>query len=161
MLKSQAIVETFRSTAVFGDVRAQANAAGPHVSHMVAHAARRRGTVRRPRDGTGVARRRRTRRCPGRTTGAQISVPELWPADEITAKDVIDYFNGTKVVLVDKGGFQEPFPVPKASAEVIEAAIGEAVAGGKVWLLSGPASLLAEPLPAGVLLRRRRSLPRR
>ena len=29
--------------------------------------------------------------------------------------------------------------------------VGEAVAAGKVWLLSGPASLLAEPIPAAVL----------
>lgn len=34
---------------------------------------------------------------------------------------------------------------------MVEAAIGEAVEEGKVWLLSGPASLLAEPIPAGVL----------
>lgn len=41
--------------------------------------------------------------------------------------------------------------MPKASADVVNAAIGEAVAAGKVWLISGPASLLAEPIPAGVL----------
>jgi hypothetical protein len=63
----------------------------------------------------------------------------------------MDYFSGKTVVQVDKGGFKEPVPVPKASTEVVDAAIGEAVAAGKVWLLSGPASLLAEPIPAGVL----------
>lgn len=78
-------------------------------------------------------------------------LPELWPADEITAQDVMDYFCGTKVVQVDKGGFKEAVTIPKASSTVVEAAIGEAVADGKVWLLSGPASLLAEPIPAGVL----------
>lgn len=78
-------------------------------------------------------------------------LPELWPAHEITAQDVIDYFCGTKVVQVDKGGFSEAVTIPKASPAVVEAAIGEAVADGKVWLLSGPASLLAEPIPAGVL----------
>jgi hypothetical protein len=55
------------------------------------------------------------------------------------------------VVQVDKGGFSEAVAVPKATSEVVDAAIGEAVASGKVWLLSGPASLLAEQLPAGVL----------
>jgi hypothetical protein len=64
---------------------------------------------------------------------------------------VLDYFSGTTVVQVDKGGFQEPVPIPKATADVVNAAIGEAVEAGKVWLLSGPASLLAEPIPAGVL----------
>lgn len=82
---------------------------------------------------------------------APTALPELWTGDEITAQDVIDYFNGTKVVQVDKGGFTEPVPVPKASTEVVDTAIGEAVAEGKVWLLSGPASLLAEPIPTGVL----------
>lgn len=79
------------------------------------------------------------------------TLPELWPTDAITAQSVLDYFSGTKVVQVDRGGFTEPVPVPKAPTEVVEAAIGEAVAEGKVWLLSGPASLLAEPIPAGVL----------
>lgn len=79
------------------------------------------------------------------------ALPDLWPGDEITAQAVIEYFGGKTVVQVDKGGFKEPVPVPKASPEVVDAGIGEAVAAGKVWLLSGPASLLAEPIPAGVL----------
>lgn len=78
-------------------------------------------------------------------------LPELWVGEEITAQNVHDYFNGSKVVQVDKGGFTEPSPVPKASADVVNEAIAGAVAAGGVWLLSGPASLLAEPIPAGVL----------
>ena len=79
------------------------------------------------------------------------ALPNLWTGEQITAQVVMDYFNGTTVVQVDKGGFQEPVPVPKAPVDVVNAAIGEAVQAGKVWLLSGPASLLAEPIPAGVL----------
>jgi hypothetical protein len=71
--------------------------------------------------------------------------------DEITAQTVMDYFSGKTVVQVDKGGFKEPAPVPKASTEVVDAAIEGAVAAGKVWLLLGPASLLSQPIPAGVL----------
>ena len=78
-------------------------------------------------------------------------LPTLWASDHITAQDVISYFDGTKVVQVDRGGFPEPMTVPKASAAVVSAAIAEAVEQGKVWLLSGPASLLGEPIPAGVL----------
>jgi hypothetical protein len=63
----------------------------------------------------------------------------------------LDYFDGTKVVNVDKGGFTEAVQVPKASTEVVYAAVNEAVEAGKLWLLSGPASLLSEPIPAGVL----------
>ena len=79
------------------------------------------------------------------------ALPDLWTGDEITVQSVMDYFDGTKVVQVDKGGFTEPAPVPKTSADVVNAAIGEAVEEGKVWLLSGPASLLGEAIPAGVL----------
>jgi hypothetical protein len=78
-------------------------------------------------------------------------LPNLWTGEQITAQAVLDYFSGTTVVQVDKGGFQEPVPVPKASVDVVNAAIGEAVEASKVWLLSGPASLLSEPIPAGVL----------
>ena len=78
-------------------------------------------------------------------------LPDLWDGEEITVQSVMDYFDGTKVVQVDRGGFMEPFPVPKASAEIVEAAVGEAVEEGKVWVLSGPASLLGESIPAGVL----------
>ena len=78
-------------------------------------------------------------------------LPDLWTGDEITVQAVQDYFDGKRVVQVDKGGFTEPVPVPTASAEAVNTAINEAVAAGKVWLLSGPASLLAEPVPAGVM----------
>jgi hypothetical protein len=41
--------------------------------------------------------------------------------------------------------------IPKASQQVVEKAIATAVEDGSVWLLSGPASVLGEPIPAGVL----------
>lgn len=78
-------------------------------------------------------------------------LPDLWTGDEITAQDVAEYFEGTKVVQVDRGGYPEPMTVPKASAEVVNAAIAESVELGRVWLLAGPASLLSEEIPAGVL----------
>ncbi len=46
---------------------------------------------------------------------------------------------------------EESITVPKAAREVIEAAVGEAVAKGMLWLAFGPASLLAEPIPTGLL----------
>lgn len=82
---------------------------------------------------------------------APLVLPDLWSGDEITAQTALDYFSGKTVVQVDKGGFKESVPVPKASAAVVDATIVEAVSTGKVWLLSGPASLLAEPIPTGVL----------
>lgn len=78
-------------------------------------------------------------------------LPALWSGEEIDVQGVLDYFDGTKVVQVDRGGFTEPVPVPKAARDVVDAAVGRAVEAGKVWLTSGPASLLAEPIPPGVL----------
>jgi hypothetical protein len=79
------------------------------------------------------------------------TLPGLWPADEITAQTIIDYFGGSKVVQVEKGGYTEPVQIPKASQEVVERSIADAVENGSLWLLSGPASVLGEPIPAGVL----------
>ncbi|MBN1912210.1 MAG: ATP-binding protein [Pirellulales bacterium] len=78
-------------------------------------------------------------------------LPELWPADEIVVQDVIGYFSGGKIVQVDRGGYKEPVPVPKASPEVVEKAVAGAVESGALWLLSGPASILGESIPAGIL----------
>jgi hypothetical protein len=63
----------------------------------------------------------------------------------------VDYFDGSKVVHVDKGGYMEPQRVPKASPNVVKDAISKAVEGGLIWLTSGPASVLGEAVPAGVL----------
>lgn len=78
-------------------------------------------------------------------------LPALWSNGEITAKAVDEYFAGSKVVQVDRGGYQEPVHIPKAGPTVVEKAVSMAVEGGGVWLLSGPASILGEPIPAGVL----------
>ena len=78
-------------------------------------------------------------------------LPELWSGDEITAQAVLDYFAGGKQVQIDRGGYTEMVAMPKASQQVVEKGIAAAVETGTVWLRSGPASLLAEILPAGVL----------
>lgn len=78
-------------------------------------------------------------------------LPDLWNGEQIKVQDILDYFSGSNVVQVDRGGYQEPMPIPKASKEVLEAAVETAVEAGTIWLLSGPASILAEPIPAGVL----------
>jgi hypothetical protein len=78
-------------------------------------------------------------------------LPELWVGDEIAAQAVVDYFSGGKVVQVERGGYQEPVHIPKAGQQVVEKAITTAVESGSIWLTSGPASILGEPIPAGVL----------
>lgn len=78
-------------------------------------------------------------------------LPGLWDGEEITTKAVADYFKGVNVVQVTRDGYQEPLQVPKAGQAVVDTAIQAAVEDGTLWLLSGPASILGEPIPAGVL----------
>lgn len=76
---------------------------------------------------------------------------ELWQGDSISVQAVMDYFAGDKVVQVQRDGYMEPMAVPKASDDVIKEAITKSVESGSLWLTNGPASVLAEPIPTGVL----------
>lgn len=78
-------------------------------------------------------------------------LPDLWKGNTITVQAVIDYFNGSNVVQVQREGYMEPQPIPKASIDAIKRSIAQAVESGALWLTNGPASILAEPIPAGVL----------
>ncbi|MFH1969016.1 MAG: hypothetical protein ABIJ53_01720, partial [Verrucomicrobiota bacterium] len=78
-------------------------------------------------------------------------LPELWKSGAISVQTVIDYFNSTNAVQVQRDGYMEPLPIPKASTDVIRASVTQAVESGALWLTNGPASILAEPIPAGVL----------
>jgi hypothetical protein len=78
-------------------------------------------------------------------------LPSLWPGSDLTVQAVYDYFSGGKVVKVDRGGYQEPVPIPKAPVNVIDDAVRTAVRQGRLWLTAAPTSLLAEEIPAGVL----------
>lgn len=78
-------------------------------------------------------------------------LPGLWAAEEITAKAVGDYFSGTTEVKAERDGFGESVRIPRAAQAVVDEAISAAVENGLLWLLSGPASILGEPIPAGVL----------
>jgi len=42
-------------------------------------------------------------------------------------------------------------PIPKVGAAALEKTIAAAVESGVLWMLSGPASILGEPIPVGVL----------
>ncbi len=78
-------------------------------------------------------------------------LPGLWEADRIKLVDLCAYFVGGKVIKIRKDGYEEPATVPKASRPVLFAAVEQAVEQGKLWLTSGQASILAEPIPAGLL----------
>jgi len=78
--------------------------------------------------------------------------PDLWEAKtELPFSEFKAYFTGDKVVQVDRGGYFEGQQVPKASVDVVTAAVEKAVSDGDLWLVSGPTSLFKESIPAGVL----------
>ncbi|MBI4277871.1 MAG: hypothetical protein HY660_05395, partial [Armatimonadetes bacterium] len=79
------------------------------------------------------------------------ALPGLWKAPEISVKNVYEYFSGGGVVTTPKEGYEEPVTIPKAERAVVAAAIHLAVKEGLLWLTSGPASVYAEEIPAGLL----------
>ena len=78
-------------------------------------------------------------------------LPELWPSDAITVRNVLDYFKGGNIIQIQRSGYMEPLAIPKAGDGIVKAAATQAVEEGTLWLTSGPASVLGEPIPAGVL----------
>ena len=78
-------------------------------------------------------------------------LPELWKGDAVTVQAIVDYFRGGNIVQVQRNGYLEPVPIPKAAEHVVKAAVTQAVEAGTLWLTNGPASILAEPIPAGIL----------
>ncbi|MDR2573955.1 MAG: DUF499 domain-containing protein, partial [Desulfovibrio sp.] len=82
------------------------------------------------------------------------NLPELWPDGDkphITVKDVLDYFAGGRVVACRLKDYQANITVPKATREAVMAALEADVQNGALWLYNPPASVLGEPVPAGVL----------
>ena len=78
-------------------------------------------------------------------------LPGLWSAAEISVQDVCDYFVGGHTVSLPREGYEETLVIPKCESANIEVAVSQAIEQGLVWLISGPASILNEPVPAGVL----------
>ena len=78
-------------------------------------------------------------------------LPALWPTDEITVKDVTDYFAGGHSVTIPREGYDDAVVIPKCEPQNVEEAIAEAVERKLVWLINGPTSILGEPIPTGVL----------
>ena len=81
----------------------------------------------------------------------QGNLPGLWSSDAITVQDVYDYFGGGREVVLPREGYEETLRVPACEPAHVDAAVLQAVEQGLVWLTSGPASILHEPVPAGVL----------
>ena len=78
-------------------------------------------------------------------------LPGLWPADEISLQSVHGYFAGGHSVQLPKEGYEDILFIPACDASQVDEAISQAVAQGMIWLTTGPASILGEPVPAGIL----------
>jgi len=79
------------------------------------------------------------------------ALPELWEGEELALQALHGYFAGGHVVHMPKEGYQEVVPIPAAPRHVVDEAVRDAVQGGRLWLLSGPASIWSEEIPPGML----------
>ena len=79
------------------------------------------------------------------------ALPGLWTADEISVKDIHDYFSGERTVTVPREGYDDAFFIPGCDPSYVDEAIADAVAQGLLWMTNGPASILGEAVPPGVL----------
>ena len=79
------------------------------------------------------------------------SLPELWPAKEITVENVHEYFSGEHTVTVPREGYDDTFFIPGCDSLHVDEAIADAVEQGLLWMTNGPASILGEPVPPGIL----------
>lgn len=79
------------------------------------------------------------------------ALPRLWEEEYIALEDLYDYFVGGHVVHVQREGYDESVTVPAAPHTVVDEAVEEAVQQGELWLLSEPASIWSQEIPAGLL----------
>jgi len=78
-------------------------------------------------------------------------LPSLWTNPELTMKAIEEYFDGSRLVQVERSGYQESIQIPKVTHEALTKAVSATVVNGTLWLRSGPASLLGEAIPPGLL----------
>ncbi len=78
-------------------------------------------------------------------------IDQLWVAPAVRVGTVRQWFDGQHVMTVSRGGFDEPIPIPRAATDAVDEAIREAIRAGQLWLTSGPASILSEDVPPGLL----------
>lgn len=79
------------------------------------------------------------------------AIDDLWQRPVVTVAEVRAFFDGAHTMTVSRGSYDEPVPVPAAPGGAVDTAIRQAVEGGALWLSAGPASILGESVPAGLL----------
>lgn len=78
-------------------------------------------------------------------------IKELWEEPVVTVGHVRQFFTGGRSMKLRRGDYEEPIVVPRVPATIVDAALAAAVRDGRLWLTSGPASFLAEEVPAGLM----------
>ncbi len=78
-------------------------------------------------------------------------LPDLWSGESLSMEELRKYFAGGTVIQVERHGLPEPLAIPAVESQALEEAVHQAVEQGSLWLLSGPASLLHEAIPPGLL----------
>ena len=79
------------------------------------------------------------------------NLPGLWPTEEVRVKDMHDYFSGQHAVTVPMEGYEDTLYIPSCASSRVDESISAAVSQGLLWMTNGPASILGEPVPLGVL----------
>lgn len=79
------------------------------------------------------------------------SLPGLWTSKEITVETVHEYFSGEHTVTVPREGYDDTFSIPGCDSSHVDKVIADAVEQGLLWMTNGPASILGEPVPPGIL----------
>ena len=79
------------------------------------------------------------------------ALPGLWSAEKITVQEAHSYFSGDHTVTIPMEGYDDIIPIPACEPSQVDEAISQAVAQGLIWMTNGPASILGEPIPAGIL----------
>jgi hypothetical protein len=79
------------------------------------------------------------------------ALPQLSTGSEISVQQVREYFAGGHLVKIAREGYEELLVIPQAERSLVDEAIQDAVREGRLWLTSGPSSVLGEEIPAGIL----------
>ncbi len=79
-------------------------------------------------------------------------LPDLWPGEELSLKDITSYFSGGKVAKLKMENYEEPFIVPKVERSIIETVLRDAVKQGHLLLISGSLSFCKEEAPQDALV---------
>ena len=81
----------------------------------------------------------------------------LWAADSLLVSDAVSFFRGGRTVTVKRRDaasgteWDEQLSIPAVDEATVRGALSDAVQRGELWLVNGPASVLGEEPPPGIM----------